>query len=190
DRETCAFVCEMGKMQLLMAFSPDNYRGFSGEGKALESMTQNVPLEWIYGLNALLKSNETFSPTMLSIEHDIDFGTMEHLTAGLSSMGLLGYDLSENVHFYRRLPFKTERILSLNPRLKNAKKLIANDEVQFVKNTPAYIEALVKGSGVMHKVIIEGEQQRCTCDWFTKYQGKRGICKHVLAVKMMAEGGE
>ena len=190
DRETCAFVCEMGKMQLLMAFSPDNYRGFSGEGKALESMTQNVPLEWIYGLNALLKSNETFSPTMLSIEHDIDFGTMEHLTAGLSSMGLLGYDLSENVHFYRRLPFKTERILSLNPRLKNAKKLIANDDVQFVKNTPAYIEALVKGSGVMHKVIIEGEQQRCTCDWFTKYQGKRGICKHVLAVKMMLEGGE
>jgi hypothetical protein len=35
DRETCAIVCELGKMQLLMAFSPDTYRGFSGEGKAL-----------------------------------------------------------------------------------------------------------------------------------------------------------
>lgn len=190
DRETCAFVCELGKMQLLMAFSPDNNRGFSGEGKALENLTQNVPIEWIYGLNALLKSNETFSPTLLSIEQDIDLGTMDQLTAGLSSMGLLGYDLAASNHFYRRLPFKTERILSLNPRLKNAKKLIENDEVKFLQNTAGYIEALVKGSGVQHKVVIEAGQQRCTCDWYTKYQGKRGICRHVLAVKMIGGAGE
>ena len=185
DRETCAFVCEFGNMQLLMAFSPDNNRGFSGEGKALEHMTQTVPEEWIYGLNSLMKSNEVFNPAMLSIEHDIDFAVMDHLTAGLSSMGLLGYDLAAGAHFYRRLPFKMARILSLNPRLKNATKLIANDEVEVVLARPGYIEAVVKGSGVFHKVVLEGEQQRCTCDWFTRYQGKRGICKHVLAVKMM-----
>jgi len=117
DRETCAVVCEFGKMQLLMAFSPDAYRGFSGEGKALEHMTENLPVEWMYGLNSLLKSNETFDPTLLSIEHDIDFGTMDQLTSNLSSIGLLGYDVTARSHFYRQLPFKTERILSLNPRL-------------------------------------------------------------------------
>lgn len=185
DRETCAFVCEFGKMQLLMAFSPDSYRGFSGEGKALENMTQDVPLEWVYGLNSLLKSNEMFSPTMISIENDIDFGTMDNLTSGLSSMGLLGYDLSENAHFYRRLPFKTERILSLNPRLKNAKKIIETASLEIIEKRPNYLEAKVKGSGVFHKVIIDGSSQKCTCDWFTTYQGKRGICKHILAVKMM-----
>lgn len=95
-------------------------------------MTENLPLEWVYGLNSLLKANETFNPTLLSIENDIDFGTMENLTASLSSMGLLGYDVMDNTHFYRRLPFKTERILSLNPRLKNAKKLIENNDIQLI----------------------------------------------------------
>jgi hypothetical protein len=184
DKQTCAVVCEFGKMQLLMAFSPDSYRGFSGEGNVLENMTENLPIEWVYGLNSLLKSNEMFDPTMLSIENDIDFGTMDNLTSNLSSMGLLGYDLSEKAHFYRRLPFKTERILSLNPRLKNAKKLIDNEEVEIVERKADYVEAKVKGSGVVHKVIIDNTSQRCTCDWFTAYQGKRGICKHILAVKM------
>lgn len=184
DKQTCAVVCEFGKMQLLMAFSPDSYRGFSGEGNVLETMTENLPIEWVYGLNSLLKSNEMFDPTVLSIENDIDFGTMDNLTSNLSSMGLLGYDLSEKAHFYRRLPFKTERILSLNPRLKNAKKIIDNEEVEIVERKADYIEAKVKGSGVVHKVIIDNTSQRCTCDWFTAYQGKRGICKHILAVKM------
>lgn len=186
DKETCAVVCEFGKMQLLMAFSPDAYRGFSGEGKALENMTENLPIEWVYGLNSLLKSNESFDPTMLSIENDIDFGTMENLTASLSSMGLLGYDIEERNHFYRRLPFKTERILSLNPRLKNAKKLIDNEDIQIITKRYNYIEANVKGTGVTHKVILDGENQHCTCDWFTTYQGKRGICKHILGVKMIS----
>lgn len=187
DKETCAVVCEFGKMQLLMAFSPDAYRGFSGEGKALENMTENVPLEWVYGLNSLLKANESFDPTMLSIENDIDFGTMDNLTASLSSMGLLGFDMENRSHFYRRLPFKTERILSLNPRLKNAQKLIQNDEIKIITQKENYIEAFVKGTGVTHRVIIDGEKHHCTCNWFTNYQGKRGICKHVLGVKIVAE---
>ncbi|WP_026979077.1 SWIM zinc finger family protein [Flavobacterium tegetincola] len=187
DKETCAIVCEFGKMQLLMAFSPDAYRGFSGEGKALENMTENVPMEWVYGLNSLLKANESFDPTMLSIENDIDFGTMEQLTSSLSSMGLLGFDLENRSHFYRRLPFKTERILSLNPRLKNAQKLIQNEEIQIVTQRPNYIEAQVKGTGVTHRVVIDGEKNHCTCNWFTNYQGKRGICKHVLGVKILME---
>ena len=187
DKETCAIVCEFGKMQLLMAFSPDAYRGFSGEGKALENMTENLPLEWVYGLNSLLKANESFDPTMLSIENDIDFGTMDQLTSSLSSMGLLGFDLENRSHFYRRLPFKTERILSLNPRLKNAQKLIQNDEIQILTQRENYIEAQVKGTGVTQRVIIDGEKNHCTCNWFTNYQGKRGICKHVLGVKILVE---
>ena len=187
DKQTCAIVCEFGKMQLLMAFSPDAYRGFSGEGKALEHMTENVPVEWVYGLNSLLKSNETFDPTLLSIEHDIDFGTMDQLTSSLSSIGLLGYDLTGRNHFYRQLPFKTERILSLNPRLKNAKKLVDNEEVQILRNEAGYVEANVKGTGVQHKVVMDHQGDRCTCEWFTAYQGKRGICKHMLAVKMLIQ---
>lgn len=184
DNETCAFVCELGKMQLLMAFSPDSFRGFSGEGKALENMTQDLPLEYVYGLNAILKANETFQPTLFSIENELAFNTVDHLTSSLSSMGLLGYDLFDKSHFYRRLPFKIERIMRMNPRLKNAHKLLDQNEVLILIHQPLYVEAQVKGSGVMHKVVIDNDHARCTCDWWTNYQGKRGICKHILATKI------
>lgn len=184
DKETCAVVVNLDKMRLMMAFSPHAFRGFSGEGKALENMIEQVPDEYIYGLNSLLKANETFDPTLLSIENDIAFSKMDSLTASLSSMGLLGFDLHEHQHFYRRLPFKKERILSLNPRLKNAKRLIENEFIEILEQRPDYLEAKVKGSGVFHKVIIANDNAKCTCEWFTSYQGKRGICKHILAVKM------
>ncbi|MFD2970201.1 SWIM zinc finger family protein [Sphingobacterium bambusae] len=183
--ESCAFVADFGKMRLTLALSPDSYRGFSGEGNVLENMLQDVPLEWVQGVNTLLKSNEMFDPTLLSIEHDVDFRTMDTLTASLSAIGLLGYDLHHRQHYYRRLPFKTERILSLNPRLKNAQKLLSSDAVQFVKRDADQVEARVAGTGVQHTVIMQGERYRCTCDWFTNHQVKRGLCKHILAVKML-----
>ncbi|MHC8949978.1 SWIM zinc finger family protein [Sphingobacterium hungaricum] len=184
--ESSSFVADFGKMRLTLSLSPDSYRGFSGEGNVLENMIQAVPDEWVMGVNSLLKSNELFDPTLLSIENDVDFDLMDTLTASLSSIGLLGYDLHQNQHYYRRLPFKMERILALNPRLKNAKKLLSTEGVELIKNADGYIEARVEGSGVKHTVIIQGEQSRCTCDWFTNHQGKRGLCKHILAVKMLS----
>lgn len=183
--ESCSFVADFKNMRLTLSLSPDSYRGFSGEGNVLENMIQSVPDEWVFGMNSLLKSNELFDPTLLSIQHDVDFATMDSLTASLSSIGLLGYDLNIQQHYYRRLPFKMERILSLNPRLKNAKKLIENESVDIINRTENFIEARVAGSGVEHTVIIQGELSRCTCDWFTNHQGKRGVCKHILAVKMI-----
>ena len=183
--ESCAFVADFGKIRLSLALSPDSYRGFSGEGNVLENMVKAVRQEWVHAVNSLLKSNALFDPTLLAIEHDVDFASMDTLTGSPSSIGLLGYDLHDHQHYYRRLPFKMERILALNPRLKNAQKLVTTDGVQFVKNTPSYIEARVEGSGVKHTVIIAGDKQQCTCDWFTNHQGKRGLCKHILAVKML-----
>lgn len=188
DGQAAGFVVMAGHLHLVFAFSADAYRGFSGEGKALEHLIEELPLELVYGVNSLLKANEAFHPTMLALEHDLSFGTADALTANLSSIGLLGYDLLNNQHFYRRLPFKTQRILSLNPRLKNAKKLVAESEIVFNAQRPGYIEARVKGSGTTyHTVILDGEKPRCTCDWYTNYQGKRGVCKHVLAVRMATD---
>lgn len=191
DGQSAGFVLVMGPLQLVFAFSGDAYRGFSGEGAALEHLIADLPMEWIYGINSLLKANETFNPTLLAIEHDLDFGAIDTLTAQLSSVGLLGFDLIQNQHFYRRLPFKTQRILSLNPRLKNARKLVADNDIQLVTQRPGYTEARVAGtSNVWHTVVIEGDEARCTCDWFTTHQGKRGLCKHVLAVKMSEKAEE
>ncbi|HCR77034.1 MAG TPA: hypothetical protein DIW37_11655 [Chryseobacterium sp.] len=185
DGESVAIVADLARMRFTLALSPDSYRGFSGEGNVLENMTLEVPETWVRAMDSLLKSNEQFDLTKLSIEHDVAFDTMDNITSSLSSMGLLGYDLHNRQHYYRRLPFKTERILSLNPRLKNAKKLVDENAVVFISKELGNIEARVKGTNVKHTVIIQNELSKCTCDWFTTNQNKRGLCKHILAVKIL-----
>jgi uncharacterized Zn finger protein len=69
--------------------------------------------------------------------------------------------------------------------LKNAEKLIEEGKVEFLNHHKKRTEARVKGTGVHHTVIIGEEKERCTCEWFSKYQGERGPCKHVLAVKKL-----
>ncbi len=63
----------------------------------------------------------------------------------------------------------------MNPRMKNAEKLIADGKVEILNNSKERTEARVEGTGVHHTVIIEDEKERCTCEWFSKYQGKRAV---------------
>lgn len=184
DSESMAIQIYMQNMRLTLAISPNNNRGFSGEGNILEKMDYELPMEYIYAFNRLLKSNETFNPTMLAIDHSIYFDDMQVLTANLSAIGLLGFDLHNRQHYYRRLPFKMDRLLSLNPRLKNAKKLIADDNIQLIENNQTQTLAKVKSSENEYTVLIKNGEEKCTCQWFAKYQNKRGICKHILAVRM------
>ena len=108
---------------------------------------------------------------------------MDQLTSRLSAIGLLGYDLDERLFFHRRLPFKLSRILGLNPRLKSALKLLEEDKVEIIKQEGDYVEARVEGSGVHHTVILDQQGARCTCTWYSRHQGERGPCKHILATK-------
>ena len=127
---------------------------------------------------------------LFAIEEHIDLDKVDSLSARLAAMGLLGFDLDENSFFYRRLPFKTERILSLNPRMIAAEKLLEEDKVEIIANDGNRTEARVAGSGgVRHTVILdrENEKERCTCTWFSSNQGERGACKHILAVKKLAQ---
>lgn len=182
--ESMAIQVFMKNMRLTLSLSPENNRGFSGEGNVLDKMLYALPDEYIYAFDHLLKSNETFDPALLSIEHDIYFDDMQNLTASLSAMGLLGFDLYNGQYYYRRLPFKMEKILSLNPRLKNAKKLANYEHIEFVHRSPNDCLAKVKSGDNEYTVAIQNGQAKCTCQWYAKHQDKRGLCKHILAVKM------
>lgn len=174
---------QIGPVRFLLSLSREPWRGFSGEGAALEALITDVPAEWIEHFDDYSYANQNFNPTLLSVEKGLSLETTQNLAAQLSAMGLLGYDLSNNVYFHRRLPFKMSRILGLNPRLKNAEKLIEQGKVKILSKNAQRIEASVAGTGVWHTVILEGEKQQCTCTWFSKNQGERGVCKHILAVK-------
>ncbi|MDN3694760.1 SWIM zinc finger family protein [Chryseobacterium tructae] len=173
----------MGNIRFSFSLSRESWRGFSGEGAVLNSLTTEIPDEWMDALDKYAYANQSFNATTLAIEENLSLSKTDHLTKRLAAMGLLGYDLDENEFFYRRLPFKLSRILGLNPRMKNAEKLIEDGKVEILNNTKERTEARVEGTGVHHTVILEEDKERCTCEWFSKYQGERGPCKHVLAVK-------
>ncbi|NDV66125.1 SWIM zinc finger family protein [Bacteroides sp. 224] len=176
-----------GDVRFSFSLSRDAWRGFSGEGAALEALINDVSDEWIDALDKYAYANQAFNPTLFAIEEDMAFDTVDNLTARLAAMGLLGFDLDENRFFYRRLPFKLNRIMSLNPRMKGANKLIEDGKIEIISQTKGRVEARVEGSGVRHTVILDEKGERCTCEWYSKYQGERGLCKHVLAVKKLTK---
>jgi len=185
DEQCVAVLLRFGNIRMSFLFSESVYRGFSGEGKNLEALTEQVSEELILGINSFFKTNEVFHPTLISIEHDIPLTVMETLQSSLSSIGLLGYELGDRQFFYRRLPFKLERLKSFNPRIQNAIKLVRDNEVTILQQTDQYIKAEVKGSGdVLHMVIANNDVFQCTCNWYTANKNNRGLCKHILAVKM------
>uniref|UniRef100_A0AB33J0L3 SWIM zinc finger domain-containing protein n=1 Tax=Prevotella sp. GTC17254 TaxID=3236794 RepID=A0AB33J0L3_9BACT len=180
------FTFYFGTLKFSLSLSRDCYRGFSGEGAALDSLMDDVPEEWISAIDNYCFSNQQFNADLFAIEHGIDRRLTDQLTTRLAAMGLLGFDLDENSYYYRRLPFKLERIMSLNPRAANAMNLINEDRIQLVSVSSDRVEALVMGdSGVRHTVVLDKNQERCTCQWYSKHQGERGACKHVLAVRKL-----
>jgi len=172
-----------GDVRFSLTLSRDAWRGFSGEGAALEHLLDDIPEEWLQLADKYSYANQAFNATLFAVNEGINLTTADNLTGRLSAMGLLGFDVDDNHFFYRRLPFKMSRILTLNPRLKDAEKLLAEGKVDIISHTGAKTEATVEGSGVRHTVIITGGTAKCTCTWFSKNQGERGACKHILAVK-------
>lgn len=188
SEQSFSLILNFKSIQMTFLFSNSVYRGFSGEGKLLKNLTIDISPELILSMNNFFKTNEVFDPTLISIENDIKLKTMQGLQSSLSSIGLLGYNLFDNNYFYRKLPFKIDRLLGYNPRLKNAKKIIVNNEISILIKKYNYTKASIKGSnGIHHTVIKEGSTYKCTCNWYTNNQNKRGMCKHILALSMTFE---
>lgn len=183
DMQSTTWQLYFGKVRFSLTLSREAWRGFSGEGAALESLIAEIPDQLITAIDKYGYVNQEFNATLLAVKEHISFEQADQLTGRLAAMGLLGYDLDDNTYFYRRLPFKLSRILGLNPRMKDAEQLLADDKVLMVSDAEDKVEARVTGSGVTHTVIIEKDTARCTCTWYAKHQGERGACKHILAVK-------
>ena len=115
-------------------------------------------------------------------------GAVEAALAVLGARGLAGYDTTSGRYFHRVLPFDLERVEQHQPRLKNARELI--DRVEIVSHHGADVDAKVPGSDFDHFVRLRFEGNKCTCQWHSRYQGQRGPCKHILAVRMKVEGAD
>ncbi len=181
-----------GRFFLLL--SPEVYRGFSGEGQALEKLAGDRWQAALPKVQDALRWQSQLDGAELAREVGLPADEVEAALAALGARGLAGYDANQGAYFHRELPFDLEKVEQMQPRLKGARKLLAEHKVRILpatgSETPGAADVEVVGTDVLHLVRLRLDSDRCTCPWFSKYEGQRGPCKHILAARMLADGDD
>ncbi len=174
--------------RFVLALSADVWRGFSGEGQALSGLAAGPSESVVTRVRAALTWQPRLEPGALAAETGLDATQIDSALARLGARGLVGYDLADAAYFHRELPFDLDLVESLQPRLREARRLVAERGVELPGDCSAEaIEAWVRGSGVEHRVHVAEGGSRCSCPWWSRHGGSRGPCKHVLAVQLALE---
>jgi hypothetical protein len=176
--------------RLVLVFSPEAGRGFSGEGSALRHLADGDGSAIASALRPSLRWQSVLRPEQLADLSDLDEVAVRRGLAALGAMGELGFDLAEMAYFHRPLPFGSRAVEAISPRLRDARCLV-DDKAVFLLTFPDFtdtVEAMVHSGGIEHRVTITSTRARCTCPWFGQHRGARGPCKHELAVRLFASG--
>jgi hypothetical protein len=179
-----AWELEHDDFRFHLALSPEVWRGFSGEGQVLESLADDDWQDQLARVRALLTWNAVIDIRELTAKTGAAATTIQRALAALGSRGLVGYDVEEQAYFHRELPFDLSQVEKLQPRLVNARKLVAAGKVRIGRRDNAETEVFIEGTGVEHRVRISESDAKCTCPWYAKHQNERGPCKHILAAQI------
>ncbi len=189
QNEASAWELVLDEARFTLVLSPDVSRGFSGEGQVLAELAGESWKEALPRVRAALNWDRRIEPVAVAARCELQRDNIVAALAALGARGLVGYDLAEGAYFHRELPFDLDKVDALQPRLVDAKKLVATGAVRIERNDRdrGQIEAAVRGSEVEHIVRISPDSERCTCPWYAKHRTDRGPCKHILAVQMTIE---
>ncbi|TYK45906.1 SWIM zinc finger family protein [Actinomadura decatromicini] len=172
---------ELPGMRYVLTLSPQNSRGFSGEGAVLDALATDEVAGDADLIGALLSFEPRVDPDLLSERSGL---TLERTRAALTQLGTsgrVGFDAAEAGFFHRELPYDPARVAALNPRLRSAQALVEGDAVRFTSDDTA----IVRTDGGDRQVRFDGDRATCTCPWWFDHRGERGPCKHVLAARMV-----
>ncbi len=178
--------------RLTLVLSPEVWRGFSGEGRALHLLADAAPSASIAAVRAALGWAPRLGIEALTTASGRSRDEVSSALAALALSGVVGYDLAEHGFFRRELPFDLGRTERLQPRLRDARRLIERAAVRIESSGDSGLAAWVAGAGgVEYRVRSTPEGWSCTCPWYGRHRGDRGPCKHVLAVQLAAtdDGG-
>ncbi len=164
--------------RLVLVLSPEVYRGFSGEGGILMALAHS-DRDVLATAAALLHGQSRIDPGDLAGALAVDRGTARSLVHALGGAGRVGFDLASGGFFHRDLPFAREALDELQPRLLDARGLLADGAV-----TLDGASATVRSGDARYLVRLAADVSRCTCPWFAKHRGERGPCKHVIAAEL------
>nr|CEL14051.1 FIG01121378: hypothetical protein [Kibdelosporangium sp. MJ126-NF4]CTQ88417.1 FIG01121378: hypothetical protein [Kibdelosporangium sp. MJ126-NF4] len=173
----CASAWELALpgMTFVLVLSPEVNRGFSGEGAVLDFLAGDEAGQDAELIGALLEFEARVEPAELAERSGLPRDRVRSALVQLGVSGRVGYDLAEASYFHRELPYDAESVEQFNPRLRNARALVAAGAV-----TGEGDVLTVKG----YQVRFTGTDASCTCAWWRDYRGTRGKCKHVLAAEI------
>lgn len=187
DGEASEWRLNCGGLSFCLTLTADASRGFSGEGQVLSDLAR-TEIDKLAVVRSALKWQPCINIADIARMGQVEEPVVKRNLSLLGSRGLVGFDLGTGAYYHRELPFDLELVEDMHPRLKNARKLIANGAVAIKVRKSDIVEAEVKGTDVYHAVKLAFEKDQCTCPWHSKYQGLRGPCKHILAARMAVEG--
>lgn len=172
-------------MRLTLTLSPDASRGFSGEGGVLDALASGDAAEDAELISVLLAWEPRIDVSDLAAASGLTAERVRAALVRLGTSGRVGYDPAEAAYFHRELPYDTDRVERHNPRLRDARALLAAGAVALDGATGT----VTAEDGHRHRVREEDGALTCTCLWWAKYRGGRGPCKHALAVRMARREG-
>lgn len=170
-------------MRLTLTLSPDASRGFSGEGGVLDALATDDAAADAELVSVLLAWEPRIDTADLAEQSGL---TVERVRAALTRLGTagrVGYDLADAAYFHRELPYDADRAERHNPRLVAARQLAGSGAVV----CDGDVAAVASGER-RYQVRERDGMLSCTCQWWVDYRGRRGPCKHALAVRMVRRG--
>ncbi|MFK0254039.1 SWIM zinc finger family protein [Streptomyces sp. NPDC090445] len=168
-------------MRLTLTLSPEPARGFSGEGGVLEALATDDAAADADLVSVLLAWEPRIDTADLAAQCGLSTERVRAALARLGTAGRVGYDVAEAAYFHRELPYDARRAERHNPRLVAARTLLAEGSVLLHADATATVL-----SGERRYQVREAATGvlSCTCQWWADYRGRRGPCKHALAVRM------
>jgi SWIM zinc finger len=178
--------------RLTLILSPEVWRGFSGEGRALHRLAEHAPSAGVAAVRAALGWEPRLGVDALAAATGRSTPVVAGALAALALSGTVGYDLAEAGYFRRELPFDFARTEQLQPRLRAARRVVEAAAVRVTTDGAPGIVAWVAGAGGVEYRVRSAERDgsgwTCTCPWYGRHRGDRGPCKHVLAVQLATAG--
>ena len=188
EARTSAWELDTDAGRFFLMLSPEVYRGFSGEGQALSTLGEASYEDVLNGVRAQLKWQNEIDAGGVAEALGIPEERVEAALVALGTRGLAGYDVRTRSYFHRELPFDLGQVESLQPRLAGARKLVVEKGVRALRQgAEESWDADVQGTKVVHSVRLRPDGDRCSCPWFSKHQGARGPCKHILAAHLAVD---
>lgn len=167
-------------MRYVLTLSPQDNRGFSGEGAVLDALIGDETASDAELVAALLAFEPRLDPADLATRAELPVDRVRAALTQLGTGGKVGYDCAQAAFFHRELPYDADRVAAMNPRLRAATALEDSGAVRLTGDT-----AEVRSGAETYRVDLG--RGSCTCAWWFDHRGGRGPCKHVLATRLHAE---